>query len=813
MVGLLLCVLILLGLVAAVVAIGALMVPWVTGTAVVVMLIGAILVCLLCCLSGILKKVWRFLQKWENWHLVLVMGGFIVLEVLVLWGAHWVYERGWFPDALAVCRGWVRHVFWIAAHLLLPVFCLYEVRKGGPLLKMRWCSEGIRGVWQNEMLLCLFSLLLVLCVCLYVGNIVGAHVLAAVVGCVVLIGILWLLFTCKPSENKVSVRQINEDAGIPENLKEALHRDYSFNKLCRWIDENSDARIIGVFGRWGSGKTFLLHYLAQKLEQHSIVSVNLWQCSTEKELREQVLKALEMAYFGGNLPTTRLWRFLGLIRMAGADVYDLPGLITKSLNVLYPTEKSKISAFRKAAEDRRVILMLDNVERTEINILHTFLPLVERLHSVKGLTIVLSVATDVWNASMGKQAAEAHMFRGAIQKIVEYPYYLPTMKQAVARDFLKKKLRKEGVPRDGFSMMLAEELQFDTPRQVVRVAQAMAICEHVLLMHFKVVKSGKRAKENVFTYARPVLLLSVLRSQYESMYTILYEQSHTWTPRAPLPDLSKATEGKVEEQTSEKESDSWYVDMLRQYTARSGNNEERYRMLAKDVLDYAHDLLFSSVVERLNKGDTKVVLAAMTQSYAYNDELNLIIAMQLVDCLQGDSHVKECLIKGLELSADADVNSYILAFTKYVMGFVFTSIRESAQDTDGFIHVFMKLVNEHKDLLFKYLRREMNEMIGPVSTDYLLCYACKSEKCMEQFSAFVMELTDNSKAWIYAALLRIKRKGVKSKNKLAPHEEKVCRNIRLFQHLMGVLKSIYESELKQNAETINGKEYLIRKTQ
>ena len=799
MVGVLLCVLILLGLVAAVVAIGALVVPWVTGTAVVVMLIGAILVCLLCCLNGILKKVWRFLQEWENWHLVLVMGGFIVLEVLVLWGAHWVDERGWFPDALVICRGWARHVFWIAAHVLLPVFCLYEVRKGGVMLKIQGNREGLQRVWQNEVQLCLFSLLLVLCVCLYVGNIVGAHVLAAVVGCVVLIGILWLLFTCKPSENKVSVRQINEDAGIPENLKDALHRDYSFNKLCRWIDENSDARIIGVFGRWGSGKTFLLHYLAQKLEQHSIVSVNLWQCSTEEELREHVLKALEMAYFGGNLPTTRLWRFLGLIRMAGADVYDLPGLITKSLNVLYPTEKSKISAFRKAAEDRRVILMLDNVERTEINILHTFLPLVERLHSVKGLTIVLSVATDVWNASMGKQAGEAHMFRGAIQKIVEYPYYLPVMKQSVARDFLRKKLREEDVPLDGFSMMLANELQFDTPRQVVRVAQAMAICEHVLLMHFKVAKSGIRTRENLFTYARPVLLLSVLRSQYESMYTILYEQSHTWTPRAPLPDLTKSAEGKVEDQTSEKESDSWYVDMLRQYTARKGNNEERYRMLAKDVLDYVHDLLFSSVVARLNRETAEGVLSAITQSYVYNDELNLITAMQLVDCLQGDSHVKDCLVKELELSADADVDSFILAFTKYVIVFVFTSIREADYMTEQFVHVFMKLVAEHGDLLFSHLNQEMNEMIGPVSTNYLLCYACKSRDYVKQFTDFVMQLTNNSKAWVYTALRRLELRSQKEKSNLAPHEKTVCAALSLFDPLMAKLEPIYDSELKQDA--------------
>lgn len=797
MVGLLLCVLILLGLVAVMVAIGALVVPWVTGTAVVVMLIGAILACLVCCLSGVVKKIWRVLRSWSNWQSVWLLVIFIVSETIILWGAFWIDEQNCFPEALAVCRGWVRHVFWIAAHLLLPVFLLYRVRKGGVMLKMQGNREGLQRVWQNEVQLCLFSLLLVLCVCLYVGNIVGAHVLAAVVGCVVLIGILWLLFTCKPSENKVSVRQINEDAGIPENLKDALHRDYSFNKLCRWIDENSDARIIGVFGRWGSGKTFLLHYLAQKLEQHSIVSVNLWQCSTEKELREQVLKALEMAYFGGNLPTTRLWRFLGLIRMAGVDVYDLPGLITKSLNVLYPTEKSKISAFRKAAKDRRVILMLDNVERTEINILHTFLPLVERLHSVKGLTIVISVATDVWNASMGKQAGEAHMFRGAIQKIVEYPYYLPVMKQSVARDFLRKKLREEDVPLDGFSMMLANELQFDTPRQVVRVAQAMAICEHVLLMHFKVAKSGIRTREDLFTYARPVLLLSVLRSQYESMYTILYEQSHTWTPRAPLPDLTKSAEGKVEEQTSEKESDSWYVDMLRQYTARSGNNEERYRILAKDVLDYVHDLLFSSVVARLNRETAEGVLSVITQSYAYNDEMNLIMAMQLVDCLQGDSHVKDCLVEMLELSADTDVDSFILAFTKYVIGFVLTSIREAAQDTDGFILVFMKLVAEHEDLLFSHLNQEMNEMIGPVSTDYLLCYACKSDKCMEQFKNFVMQLTNNSKAWVYTALRRLARIEEKPEKKPAPHEKTVCANLSLFKPLMDELKPIYESELKK----------------
>lgn len=382
------------------------------------------------------------------------------------------------------------------------------------------------------------------------------------------------------------------------------------------------------------------------------------------------------------------------------------------------------------------------------------------------------------------------------------------MKQSVARDFLRKKLREEDVPLDGFSMMLADELQFDTPRQVVRVAQSMAICEHVLLNHLKPEKTGRRSKNEMFTYARPALLLAVLRSQYETMYTLLYEQSQTWTPRGPLPDLNQVAEGKEAEQASEDDSSAWYINMLRQGAVRKTNSEKRCGLLAKNVLDYVHDLLFSSVVARLNRETAEGVLSAITQSYAYNDEMNLIMAMQLVDCLQGDSHVKDCLVEMLELPADTDVNSYILAFTKYVMGFVFTSIRESAQDTDGFIHVFMKLVNEHEDLLFEYLRREMNEMIGLVSTDYLLCYACGTKDRMEQFSAFVMRLTNNSKAWVYTALRRLELRSQKEKSNLAPHEKTVCDNLSLFDSLMAKLEPIYESELKQNAETINGKEYL-----
>lgn len=776
----------------------------------------AYLLCMVIALVTLLFVAWELSRAIFGRPLAFLMF-MLLFDAGAIWLGHVMNGRVELSTWACPVRTMCGHAYWLGLHLVVPLLGVWLIRRRRNRMVDSRDSVAISEIWDNEVELCLSWLVLMISLCLYLGTKAGMPMSATIMSVMLAILALWLLAWNYWSSNKQGrVCVLSPDSGIPEEMSDKLRRDHSFNKLCEWVQSDVSAlgRVVGIFGRWGSGKTFLVHYLSKRLKEFHFISVNLWQCSNEKELWEHVLKALETAYFGRCTPTTYLMHYLRYLLKVGAEQYELPGLICKSFHVLNEDSHNKqISCFKKAIEKEKVVLVLDNVERTEVDILNALLPLVERLRGLPGLTILLSVATESWNYGGRQQMMKGHILNGAIQKIVEYPYHMTALKQQHAKSFFMHCLKGEGLSENSMSALLVEKLEFDTPRQIVRVAQALAVCEGVYFNEAwnkeRNIWTQEELKKKVLPIVKPVLLLTILRSQYSSMYTLLSEQSGSWVRSAPLPDLKVVSSGRVAEQKDEVDESSWYIEMLRKATNRGYNNKLRYKMLAEEVLDYTHDLLFSSVLRQLNEQSAVCFIEAMSQTHTYHDELHPLMVFYIVQKCRNSGDVGEAIRSCFETQHDKIDDSLILALTQYVIGFINSSLRENQDETPNYVFVFMKLVSQYSDVLFEHLERQLNDVVGPISISYFLYYPYmgNNEKDDERFGElerFIYKLTDNRKARVYSELNRIDQscKNWKFDSDVAPHLKCVYGNKKDFSNMKEKLHPVFEREVERGDGTL-----------
>lgn len=641
--------------------------------------------------------------------------------------------------------------------------------------------------------------------CLYMGIVCGMPATAAVLGLVSWLGAcvcIWKLCGIKKIEQ---VCYLPFDLEISDCLRDELARDYAVGRLRDWLRKNvtQKARILGMYGRWGSGKTFLLHYISREMPECQIVSANLWQCSTEKELEERVIRALETAYFGTPRPHRHIEKVARIFSCLGGIPQILSDIIQKTCIEYYEqAENEQFRQFRNLAEQKPVFLLLDNVERTRVDILHSLLPLVERLRVIPSLTIVLSVARDSYHYQ-GKQGLPASMMlNGAMQKMVEYSFYMPPVKQKYARDFFREQLQMHGLDSRCFSYMLADELEFDTPRQIKRVAQALALCEGLFFDYQWVREYGgwndKELENRIMPIVKPVLLLTVLHSQYEAMFNILREHAACWSAEQQMPDLDCLIEGKMPNPTSNSLADE-YMKIMREYNLRHTNVEARYQLMTEETLDYVHDLLFASVMGQLNRSQTVFFIDAVSQNYAYNDELTLFKGIYIVHALQDGRHVLDVMREVLNVQPGKAMDTYILELAKMVAGVLDVSGNLDNSEIMKYVAVFVQLVCEHKSQLRSQLPQLCKQTLGVRGTPYFLYYPFavdenKKQSRLQSLRDFFDQLPEEVKAHVYHVLKCIDDKKDSSDYNAAwnAHLKSIADNISSYDDMRKEFRPVYK---------------------
>lgn len=302
---------------------------------------------------------------------------------------------------------------------------------------------------------------------------------------------------------------------------------------------DDDCMVIGLYAPWGAGKTSVLNFLESELKADSrliLLRFNPWRYPTEEELLRQFYDSFARALKKAVLRLDK--RLAGLVsrflKLTG-DVAEVPsvrvGKVAKALaamardhsQITIDEAKARVQEFLDGNR-RRVVVLVDDLDRLEPSEAHAMLRLVRLNADFPRTTYVIAADADMVAEALSQRfnsgltdSGDVKSGRSFLEKIVQVPLHLPpcdptairlVFERGLNEAFVSANVTLEGESRGRLSTGVIKFLWPDltTPRMVKRFVNAVRF--HLL------VTSGE-------VNAVDLLLLEGIRLLYPEIYPSL----------------------------------------------------------------------------------------------------------------------------------------------------------------------------------------------------------------------------------------------------------------------------------------------------
>jgi len=196
---------------------------------------------------------------------------------------------------------------------------------------------------------------------------------------------------------------------------------------------------IGIYGKWGSGKTSVLKFLEQMAtkEAHFVVWFNPWQYGSKDEMWLGFFNAIQenLSASGVSVPHGRRKKFKAIT----SKLAEVAAKVSK----VHPTAESIASVglpfisqyLRFGSKDlgklpevlgeKRLIIMIDDLDRTDYRLVPQFLYSLRELLNLSHFIFILAFDPQI----VGKALHEYHSGWGSglefLEKMIDFPKWLP----------------------------------------------------------------------------------------------------------------------------------------------------------------------------------------------------------------------------------------------------------------------------------------------------------------------------------------------------------------------------------------------------
>lgn len=204
---------------------------------------------------------------------------------------------------------------------------------------------------------------------------------------------------------------------------------------------------IGVFGRWGEGKTSVLKLAEQSLSEQGalVIWYSAWKAGDNKNFWKGFAETLKAGFDRAGIPLTwrtrlrlrlaRLIPILDPVLIGGASLLQLKAVKVPDTAVKQFSEvikqfanigSTQIATMLEAAQARRVVVMIDDLDRANPETIPTILLAVRELLDMPGFSFVLAFDPAIVAEALGEHnrawAADGQRF---IDKIIDFGFVLP----------------------------------------------------------------------------------------------------------------------------------------------------------------------------------------------------------------------------------------------------------------------------------------------------------------------------------------------------------------------------------------------------
>lgn len=317
------------------------------------------------------------------------------------------------------------------------------------------------------------------------------------------------------SNHFLSEKEINGDNIVSQD-------DFNFNiyaeKVKKLIQLNSNNRepiTIGIYGKWGEGKTSFSNLIKHKIEhfegenkkEYLIYNFNPWRYSTEDEILFDFFDGLKKQFYVKDkdnlqiageyllkyskyLKAIKISATVGLPKILNSKIEFSPDKIFEALGEDLKGEEVTIKILRKKVNEEinkknfKILIFIDDIDRLDDNEIYTLFKLVKLNANFDNFIFILNFDEEqVAKALMKRSGKELEDGKKYLEKIINIPIHLPKIESLYLERYFRNKLTivlnqsdlVDEVKQDIVSKIDFYNYNFNNPRQIIRTINSFFI--------------------------------------------------------------------------------------------------------------------------------------------------------------------------------------------------------------------------------------------------------------------------------------------------------------------------------------------------
>lgn len=276
-----------------------------------------------------------------------------------------------------------------------------------------------------------------------------------------------IIFIIKQWSNERKKRSIEDSPYYNLSTEKAIstfkedafgRKEFAENISTLINEQSSESLTVGIYGKWGSGKSSILNLIRENLEQNKEKSiiVNFTPWYFESASNDLIIRFFEQLFTALNKDrgiNTDLKKYLNdYIKLFAAISIRPAGLIINFKEIISKEEKD-LYKLKKAIEQefnsisKKIVVFIDELDRLDNEEIKLIFKLIRLIGDFPNTTYLIGIDEDKISKSLGaslnkgnKEVEDYDFGKEYLEKFIQVPIYLPRIENRSIVDFIKIKL-------------------------------------------------------------------------------------------------------------------------------------------------------------------------------------------------------------------------------------------------------------------------------------------------------------------------------------------------------------------------------------